>query len=479
MKKFIGLFLVGCLLFVSCQTTKTEVESVEETDSVQKTADLIDSIYVQTWTPETESLCKEARLAWDSLTDEQKELVEGEYADPDYFGADTGDASKDYVYNGSVAGEKLILVVSFGTSFNDSRAQDIGGIEAAVAKAFPDWEVRRAFTSQIIINHILARDNVKILNVKQALDAAVSSGVKELVVLPTHLMSGHEYDELSEELDNYKDSIPSIKLAKNLLSTQEDKEFTAKAVFQTANVPSDTALVVMGHGTSHSAKVTYTQMQKIFSDNGYSNVFVGTVEGEPEETEVSEVIDAVHEAGFTKVVLRPLMVVAGDHANNDMAGEDEDSWLSLFNASGYFETVDVQIAGLGRIPEVQSLYVKHLGEIASTTAPADYGYVKFESDSSMFHLNETLKGKAKLVLNRGVLCAEMIMPSKNIVNIAMEPNGEGLLLAPETVTVTYDDGATEEVYAFYLPAKAFNESFVVSILGTKGVWYDHTVTLTK
>ena len=173
------------------------------------------------------------------------------------------------------------------------------------------------------------------------------------------------------------------------------------------------------------------------------------------------------------------MVVAGDHANNDMAGEDEDSWLSLFNASGYFETVDVQIAGLGRIPEVQSLYVKHLGEIASTTAPADYGYVKFESDSSMFHLNETLKGKAKLVLNRGVLCAEMIMPSKNIVNIAMEPNGEGLLLAPETVTVTYDDGATEEVYAFYLPAKAFNESFVVSILGTKGVWYDHTVTLTK
>ncbi|MBP5275671.1 MAG: sirohydrochlorin cobaltochelatase, partial [Lachnospiraceae bacterium] len=316
--------------------------------------------------------------AWDALTDAQKELVEGEDADPDYFGRDTGDASKDDPRNADEIGENELLVVSFGTSFNDSRAKDIKGIEDALAKAFPDWSVRRAFTAQIIINHVQARDDEKIDNVEQALDRAVANGVKNLVVQPTHLMHGAEYDELCEALKKYEDKIDSIKIAEPLLGEvgadatviNADKKAVAEAVVKSAVAiagydsldaakKDGYAFVFMGHGTSHAAKVSYSQMQAQMKDLGYDNVFIGTVEGEPEETACENVIEAVSAAGYKKVVLRPLMVVAGDHANNDMAGEDEDSWLSMFNASGKFDKVDTQIEGLGRIEEVQKLYVEH------------------------------------------------------------------------------------------------------------------------
>ena len=360
-------------------TAASEVSSEEADEMAAKNvADLIDAIYVQERNENTDEQCKAAKDAWDALTDAQKELVEGEEADPDYFGRDTGDASKDDPRNEDNIGDNELLVVSFGTSFNDSRVKDIKGIEDALQAAYPDWSVRRAFTAQIIINHVQARDGEKIDNLQQAMDRAVANGVKNLVVQPTHLMHGAEYDEMMEMIDDYRDKFESVAVAEPLLGEvgadatviNEDKEAVAKAVtaeaVATAGYDSveaaakdGTAFVFMGHGTSHTAKVSYSQMQTVMQTLGYDNVFIGTVEGEPESTSCENVIEAVKAAGYTKVVLRPLMVVAGDHANNDMAGADEDSWLSQFEASGAFDSVDCQIAGLGGVADVQQLYIAH------------------------------------------------------------------------------------------------------------------------
>ncbi len=396
-KKLVMILAVAMsasLLFAGCgsdgDNTASSTESAgaelsaeaEEVDADQAAADavaaLIDAIYVQEWTEDTEAQCLAAKEAWDALTDAQKELVEGEEADPDYFGRDTGDASLDDPLNGDDIGENEILVVSFGTSFNDSRATDIKGIEDAIAEAYPDWSVRRAFTAQIIINHVLARDGESIDNVQQALERAVANGVKNLVIQPTHLMHGAEYDELLETLAEYEDQFESVSVAEPLLGEvgddasviNEDKEAVAIAVVEAAVAEAGyasaeeaaadgVAFVLMGHGTSHTAKVSYSQMATQMSELGYENVFIGTVEGEPEETECEAVIEAVAEAGYTTVILRPFMVVAGDHANNDMAGEEEDSWMSVFEASGLFETIDAQISGLGRIDTIQQLYISH------------------------------------------------------------------------------------------------------------------------
>lgn len=305
-------------------------------------------------------------------------MVEGENADPDYFGRDTGDASKDDPRNQDDIGENEILVVSFGTSFNDSRVADIKGVEDAIAAANPDWSVRRAFTAQIIINHVQARDDEKIDNMDQALERAVKNGVKNLVVQPTHLMHGAEYDELSEAVEKYKDKFESVKIAEPLLGevgsdatvVNEDKKAVAEILTEEAVEKAGydsldaakaegTAFVFMGHGTSHTAKISYSQMQSQMTDLGYENVFIGTVEGEPEDTSCESVIEKVSAAGYKNVILRPLMVVAGDHANNDMAGSDDDSWLSQFKASGKFDKIDTQINGLGEIEGIQKLYVEH------------------------------------------------------------------------------------------------------------------------
>ena len=355
-----------------------EQPSQEELDqeAADNVAALIDAIYVQERTDDTDAQCEAAKAAWDALTDAQKELVEGEEASPEYFGRDTGDASLDDARNQDEIGENELLVVSFGTSFNDSRVADIKGIEDALQAASPDWSVRRAFTAQIIINHIQARDGEKIDNMTQALDRAVANGVKNLVVQPTHLMHGAEYDEMCEAIEAYKDQFESVSIAEPMLGEvgsdatviNADKEAVAKAItaaavseagFESLEAAKDagTAFVFMGHGTAHVAKVTYSQMQTQMQNLGYENVFIGTVEGEPEETSAEAVIEAVKAAGYTNVVLRPLMVVAGDHANNDMAGSDDDSWKTVFEAAGF--TVDCQIHGLGEIADVQALYVAH------------------------------------------------------------------------------------------------------------------------
>lgn len=367
------------------ETTTEETADAQTEEADQKAADevaaLIDAIYVQERTAETDKQCADAKAAWDALTDAQKELVEGENADPDYFGRDTGDASKDDPRNQDEIGENEILVVSFGTSFNDSRVSDIKGIEDALQAANPDWSVRRAFTAQIIINHVQARDGEYIDNMDQALERAVENGVKNLVIQPTHLMHGAEYDELMEAVETYQDQFETVKVAEPLLGEvgadatviNADKEAVAEAVtaeavkaagYESLDAAKEdgTAFVFIGHGTSHTAKVSYSQMQTQMGELGYDNVFIGTVEGEPEETSCEAVMEAVSEAGYTKVVLRPLMVVAGDHANNDMAGEDEDSWISMFQASGNFDSVDTQISGLGSINTIQEIYVAHTAD---------------------------------------------------------------------------------------------------------------------
>ena len=502
------------------QETATEAETADaesDQEAADKVAALIDQIYVQERNDNTDEQCAEAKAAWDALTDAQKELVEGENADPDYFGRDTGDASKDDPLNADEIGENELLVVSFGTSFNDSRTEDIGGIEKALQKAYPDWSVRRAFTAQIIINHVQARDGEKIDNMDQALQRAVDNGVKNLIVQPTHLMHGAEYDELSEAVASYSDKFESVSIAEPLLgevgsaddSVNSDKEAVAKAVtaeaVKTAGYESldaakedGTAFVFMGHGTSHTAKISYSQMQNQMNALGYDNVFIGTVEGEPEDTACEAVIEKIQEAGYKKVILRPLMVVAGDHANNDMAGADDDSWKSQFEASGVFDSIETQIAGLGQIPVIQDLYVSHthaameeLGTSAASSSDTtdavleDGTYeAEFKTDSGMFHVNEANDGKGVLTVKDGQMSIHISLTSKNIVNLfvgkAADAKKDGAeLLQPTTDTVTYDDGTTEEVNGFDVPVKALDKDFDLALIGTKGKWYDHTVSVTN
>ncbi len=496
-------------------TEEATDDSASDQEAADKVAALIDQIYVQERNDNTDEQCKEAKEAWDALTDAQKELVEGENADPDYFGRDTGDASKDDPLNGDDIGDNELLVVSFGTSFNDSRAADIGGIEKALQTAYPDWSVRRAFTAQIIINHVQARDDEKIDNMDQALQRAVDNGVKNLVVQPTHLMHGAEYDELTEAVESYKDKFESVTIAEPLLgevgdsddAVNDDKKAVAEAItaeaVKTAGYDSlevaeadGTAFVFMGHGTSHTAKISYSQMQSQMNDLGYDNVFIGTVEGKPEDTACEAVIEKIKEAGYKKVVLRPLMVVAGDHANNDMAGDDEDSWKSQFEASGAFDKIDTQIAGLGEISAIQDLYVAHTKaamdgndaaiseeseETAGTLEDGTYE-AEFDTDSGMFHVNEANDGKGILTVKDGKMTIHISLVSKNIVNLyvgkAADAQKDGAeLLQPTTDTITYDDGSTEEVYGFDVPVKALDETFDLALVGTKGKWYDHEVSV--
>ncbi len=500
------------------QVSKSDKAEVDDQKAADEVADLIDAIYVQERNDKTDEQCKAAKEAWDKLTDAQKALVEGNNADPDYFGRDTGDASKDDPLNQDDIGENELLVVSFGTSFNDSRVADISGVEKKLQEAYPDWSVRRAFTAQIIINHVQARDDEKIDNMEQALERAVSNGVKNLVVQPTHLMHGAEYDELVDVVNNYKDKFETVTVAEPLLgevgsdatAVNDDKKNVAEAItaeaVKTAGYDSldaakedGTAFVFMGHGTSHSAKVSYSQMAAQMSELGYENVFIGTVEGEPEETACENVINNVKEAGYKKVVLRPLMVVAGDHANNDMAGDDEDSWKSQFEASGAFDKIDTQIAGLGEIDAIQQIYVDHtkaaiesLGDSVSTSATAEVSdsssltdgtySVAFNTDSSMFHVNEANNGRGVLTVKDGKMTIHISLVSKKIVNLfagtAADAAKDGAaVLEPTTDKVTYEDGTVEEVYGFDVPVESLDKEFDLAVLGTKGEWYDHKVSV--
>ena len=503
------------------ETGEAVTEAAKEAAPAEKTDEelaaecsaLIEALNVQERTETTDDDIAAAKAAWDALTDKQKELVE----DPDYFGRDTGDASADDPLNADGIGENEILVVSFGTSFNDSRATDIGGIEKAIQAAYPDWSVRRAFTAQIILNHVQARDGEVIDNVEQALARAKENGVRNLVIQPTHLMHGAEYDELMEAVEAVRGDFAAVSIAEPLLGSvgddasviNADKEAVAKAVVEealkaagcdstSAAEEDGTAFVFMGHGTAHVARVSYSQMQTQMDKLGFNNVFIGTVEGEPEGTSCVDTIAKIKAAGYKKVLLRPLMVVAGDHANNDMAGDDEDSWKSMFTADGSFESIDMQIEGLGRIAAIQELYVAHtaqaideMGIISSGAAAAsaqteleDGTYsAAFNTDSSMFRVNETCDGKGTLTVADGQMTIHVTLLSKKILNLfpgtAEEAEKDGaVLLEPTVDEVTYSDGTTEEVYGFDIPVPVIGEEFDCALVGEKGKWYDHKVSVT-
>ena len=268
----------------------------------------------------------------------------------------TGDASKDNPRNQDNIGENELLVLSFGTSFNDSRRLTIGAIEDQLEKSFPDYSVRRGFTANIVIDHVAKRDGEKIDDIDESLKRAVDNGVKNLVVQPTHLMNGLEYEELKGDIAQYSDAFDKIAIGQPLLSSDDDFSRVENAIVDWTKDYDDgeTGIVFMGHGTSADSNGVYQKMQDLLTKDGHTNYFVGTVEATPS---LDDVMAAVKKGNYKRVVLEPLMVVAGDHANNDMAGDDKDSWKSQFEAAGY--QVECLLRGLGENETIRQIYVEH------------------------------------------------------------------------------------------------------------------------
>ncbi len=338
MKKPVALLMTAALcatLLVGCGSTNTPAATeTAQTESVETTAAETAA------TEETEQAAQETE-------------TEAEDDEEDYT---TGDASLDNVRNQDEIGEKELLVASFGTSFNDNRRLTIGAIENAMEKAFPDYSVRRGFTAQIIIDHVERRDGIHIDNMDEALDRAINNGVKTLVVQPTHLMNGLEYEELTGQLAEYADSFEQIAVGEPLLTSDDDFNRVMKAIVEATAEYDDgeTAICFMGHGTEAASNEVYGKMQDLLKANGYDNYYVGTVEAEPS---LEDVLTAVQAGDYKKVVLEPLMIVAGDHANNDMAGDEEGSWKTEFKNAGY--EVTCILRGLGELPEIQQILVEH------------------------------------------------------------------------------------------------------------------------
>lgn len=295
-------------------------------------------------------------FAEEAETEAATEAVAEEEAAEEETEAYTGDASDENTRNQDEIGESELLVVSFGTSFNDNRKATIGAIEEAMEAAFPDYSVRRGFTSQIIIDHVKDRDGVAIDNVEEALNRAVDNGVKTLVVQPTHLMNGLEYDELMGTLAEFSDSFEQVAVGEPLLTSDEDFQAVAAAITEATSEYDDgtTAIVFMGHGTEAESNQVYSKMQDVLTEGGYENYYVGTVEAAPT---LDDIVAAIDGKGYERVVLEPLMVVAGDHANNDMAGDEEGSWKTTLEAAGY--EVETLLTGLGEMEAIQNLYVEH------------------------------------------------------------------------------------------------------------------------
>lgn len=292
-------------------------------------------------------------------TEEEMDLAEMDTAvqtETEEENYNTGDASLDDPRNGDGIGETELLAVSFGTSYNDSRRLTIGAVEEAMEEAFPDYSVRRAFTSQIIIDHIKSRDGVAIDNVREALDRAADNGVKNLVIQPTHLMNGLEYEELMSTLAEYSDAFESISVGQPLLTDDEDFQAVMEAIVAATADYDDgrTAICFMGHGTEHDANGVYAKLQQLLTDSGYANYYIGTVEAEPT---LEDLLASVGQGDYSRVVLLPLMVVAGDHANNDMAGDEDGSWRLAFEDAGY--QVECVLTGLGEMEAIQDLFVAH------------------------------------------------------------------------------------------------------------------------
>lgn len=416
--------------------------------------------------------------------------------------ASTGDASKDDPRNGNAAKENELLVVSFGTSYNDNRVATIGAIEGALAEAFPEYDVRRGFTADIIIEHVLRRDGEKIDNVEEALQRAKDSGVKNLLVQPTHLMNGYEYGDLRKELeDNWADDFETIKIGAPLLTSDADYTAVAEAMVSATSSFDDgkTAVCFMGHGTEAASNGIYDRMQKVLTGAGHTNCFVGTVEAHPD---VQDVLKMVQAGEYTRVVLRPMMIVAGDHANNDMADEaDPDSWYSVFKAAGY-EVVS-EIKGLGEIEGIQQLLVDHakaavlLSETDIEKEPNPENAGKPEETAKPEEANPAGPSEpVAAALADGVYTIEVTSDSKMFRVVACELTvKDGEMTAVLTLSGTgYKQmyvGTAEEAgkaetglidfvedaegkYTFQVPVEALDQELPYAALGSK--WFDRTLT---
>lgn len=340
--KLLAAFAMSALVLAGCASNESaDTNTTEDNQTVEDAAE------------DTEQEADEQENS-EEVLDEESTEVSSEEADEENY--DTGDASLDNTRNQDEIGENEILVVSFGTSYNDNRCLTIGAIEDKIESAFPDYSVRRGFTSQIIIDHVKSRDNVTIDNVGEALDRAVNNGVKNVVIQPTHLMNGLEYNDLVEEVTTYSDAFEKVAIGEPLLTSDEDFQSVIKAITEATAEYDDgeTAICFMGHGTEADSNSVYAKMQDMLTEAGYANYYVGTVEATPS---LDDVLAKVQAGEYKKVVLEPLMIVAGDHANNDMAGDEEGSWKKTFEEAGY--EVECVVRGLGELEAIQDILVEH------------------------------------------------------------------------------------------------------------------------
>lgn len=400
----------------------------------------------------------------------------------DELSFEEGTSSTDLIVN-TVAADKVLLVVSFGTSFNQSRHLTIGQIETVIADKFSDYSVRRAFTSQIIIDKLARRDKLNIDNVTTAMNRLVLDKVKEVVIQPTTVMNGFEYEELISEVMPFVGKFESLKIGKHLLDSESDYEVVAEAIVKvTASFRADdTAIVYMGHGTSHESNSTYFTLQDTLVAKGYTDYLIGTVDSDPS---VEDILEALKEMNVKKVVLRPLMVVAGDHANNDMAGDEEDSWKSILEASGY--VVETVVEGLGQIEEIQNLYVKHVedalnsenlalskGENSSSGLTADKirdgkYFIDVESDSGMFKVVESY-----IEVSGDTMLATITLGGQGYTKMYMG-TAEEALDADESNYIDYVE--VNELLTFALPIESLDTDVICSAFGVKsGNWFDRTL----
>ncbi len=330
-------------------TTAAQTTAAETTAETTAAAEETTTAAETTTTAEETTTVSETEAADETAAAEEEE-------EEDEENYDTGDASLDKVRNEDGIGEKELLVLSFGTSFNDSRRLTIGAIEGDLEAAFPDYSVRRGFTANIIIDHVQRRDGILIDDIDAALQRAVDNGVKVLVIQPTHLMHGIEYDEIVEKVGGYADAFDKVVFSEPLLTSDDDFKRVETAITDWTKDYDDgnTAIVFMGHGTEHEANGIYAKMQDMLTADGFDNYYIGTVEATPS---LDDVIAKVTEGNYTRVVLEPLMVVAGDHANNDMAGDEDDSWKTAFENEGY--EVECVLRGLGENEAIREIYKDH------------------------------------------------------------------------------------------------------------------------
>lgn len=342
--KLLAAFAMSALVLAGCGSNESaDTNATEDNQTVEDAAE------------DTEQEADTEENSEEVSEEESTEEISEEEADEEE-NYNTGDASLDNTRNQDEIGENEILVVSFGTSYNDSRRLTIGAIEDKIEAAFNDYSVRRGFTSQIIIDHVKSRDNVSIDNVGEALDRAVNNGVKNLVIQPTHLMNGLEYNDLVEEVTAYSDAFEKVAIGEPLLTSDEDFQSVIKAITEATAEYDDgeTAICFMGHGTEADSNSVYAKMQDMLTEAGYANYYVGTVEATPS---LDDVLAKVQAGEYKKVVLQPLMIVAGDHANNDMAGDEDGSWKKTFEDAGY--EVECVVRGLGELEAIQDILVEH------------------------------------------------------------------------------------------------------------------------